>query len=101
MRITREIELGGETVTVKELTVGEIRQWLAGLRARPESADLVDVALLADIHLDDLLLASDLDKDGLDRLTQSELRELLATVREVNPDFFGLRARLLAASSTV
>lgn len=94
MRITKELALGEQVVTVKELTLSEIRGWLAE-GERSGERDVVDALLLDDCPLDDLLRFCSATPDELDRLTQSELRELVAEVKELNPDFFGLRSKLL------
>ena len=35
MRVIREIEVGGRKVQVRELTVGEIREWISSLADLP------------------------------------------------------------------
>jgi len=91
MRITREIEVAGRRVQVKELTVGEIRAWLRDLRT---DGDGVDWALFEEVSLFDLYRMTDLTPDIAETLSPSELREILAAAKEINADFFGLRGRL-------
>lgn len=95
MRIVREVVLGERRVSVRELTVGEIRAWLKSL-ATLADGDAVDAALFSEITLFDLTRLSDLSADEIDRLTPSELRQVIDAAKEVNADFFGMRARLLA-----
>lgn len=98
----------GRRVEVRELTIGEIRSWLAELteqlersfddEAVNEPVDLVGEHLLDDMTLDDLVRMTDLDHDGINELSQSALDQVAATARELNPRFFGMRRRLLERS---
>ncbi|WP_322521150.1 hypothetical protein SR882_10270 [Guyparkeria halophila] len=101
----------GRRVEVKELTIAEIRSWLAELTERlersfdeeaaSEPVDLVDEHLLEDMTLDDLVRMTSLDHDGINELSQSAIDQIAATARELNPHFFGMRRRLLARSGEV
>lgn len=98
-------EVGGREVAILELTVGEIRQWLAeGWLADIESmVDPVDAALFADFTIPDLLRLTDLKRADIDAARPAELAELWARVKEVNADFFQMRELRLekaAASAT-
>lgn len=97
MRVTETVTLSdGGAVTVRELTVGEVRAWLAGLATAAEkSIDLVDTGLF-EIPLDELTLFVVGDLPAADALTQSEVRLLIDAAKRLNPDFFGLRTRLWA-----
>lgn len=98
-------------VTVRELTVAEIRTRLAGEVAASTPAPLaVDVMLWGEdptaptVLPQDIFDFSDLTPEASERLTVSQRREVVALVKQVNADFFGLRdgwgdivARLQAA----
>jgi len=90
-RIIREVTIGGVPVVVKELKVREIRAWLAD---KANLGDVVDVQLFEDLSLSDLSVLTDLSSDTVEELAPSQIRELIAVVREVNPDFFAMRGRL-------
>lgn len=106
--MTRTVVIGegGEAplaVTVRELTVGEIRAWLKDLQS--ESAeiqsgrmepDLIDVMLLRDVSLQDVRRMSSLTAEQVEGLAPSQLRDVVAAARELNEDFFALRAGLLS-----
>ncbi len=95
-RLTKEIEIyEGRTVTVQELTVGEIRAWLARVEAGEETPDLVDNLLHEDLALWELATMVDLAPEALDQLALSALEQLVSTARELNPQFFRLREILL------
>ena len=96
MRLTETIETGAGPVTVKELTVGEVRQWLASLTVQPagQSADVVDSLLFSRMALNDLnlVLVGQVDYDGL---TQAEVRQIIDAAERLNPDFFHLRQTVI------
>lgn len=95
-RLTKEIEVyEGRTVTVRELTVGEIRAWLARMETGEETPDLVGDLLHEDLALWELSTMVDLEPDALDQLALSTLAQLVSTARELNPQFFRLRETLL------
>lgn len=100
MRRERHIEVGGHALTVRELTVAEIRAWLADaesqlLRDADGTPDVVGLWLLDECSFGDLLRMSTVTRDQLGDFTPAEIRELVAVCRELNPDFFTLRARLM------
>lgn len=100
MRITEAVPTATGEILVRELTVGEIRAWLAALSSKTQG-DVVDVAgelLCADMSVSDLGLFVDGDWNA-DGLFQSELRAVIDAAKRVNPDFFGLRERLLMAGT--
>lgn len=92
MRALRELEVGGRTIQVKELTVGEIRAWLASLGSG--TADAVDLALFEEMSVGELALMTGLSRQDIEAMTPSELAELMAVAQELNTRFFGMRARL-------
>ncbi len=94
MRIMREIEVGKRKVAVRELTVGEIRQWLKESGA--VSGDVVDVTLFEDFSLPDLTWMTTLTAESISDMTPSELRKVRAVCEEVNVDFFAMRSRSVA-----
>ena len=83
----------GREVVIRELTVGEIRQWLTeGWLADIESmADAVDAALFGDFTLPDLLRLTDLTRNEIDGATPADLAAIWARAKAVNADFFQMR----------
>ena len=103
MRADQIIDIDGHAVTIRELTVGDIRVWLKRIEppATGEVGEVVDIlgeVLIEGESLDDLMRMTSLTQADIDALSPSELRGLLArvmpVVREVNADFFAMRARL-------
>lgn len=99
MKRTKEVELDGRTVTVRELTVAEVRLWLKDLDQLREGAiDLVTEGIMADASLGDVARMTDLTPEALDDLTPSQIEVVITVCREINPHFFRLRDRLLEAA---
>lgn len=97
MRLTETIQ----GVVVQEATVGEIRQWLAGLGTAPAGAlTLIDVQPFgaAQLSLVDLRMFVG-GGEPLDNLTPSELADVVDVAVRINPVFFGLRALLWQAGA--
>ncbi len=93
MRVIREIDLDGRAAQVRELTVGEIRQWLA---SKTEAGDVVDSLLFEEVALSDLAFLTDLDAAAVDALTPSDVARLVAVAKEINAAFFAMRERTVA-----
>lgn len=93
MRVIREIEVGGRKVLVKELTVGEIRAWLAG---KAEGGDLVDSMLFEEVALSDVSVFTDLAAEAVDAMTPTEVAQVVDVAREVNGRFFAMREKVVA-----
>lgn len=95
MRLTEVIETSAGPVNVRELTVGEVRAWLAGLELQAaKPVDVVDDALFEGFSLADLPLFTESVYD-VDSLSQSDIRNIHEAAKRINPDFFALRGKLL------
>lgn len=93
-RIIREIKVGNRVVLVRELTVDELRAWMAGHQIE---ADLVDTLFEdVDLSLADFPAFSDLTADEVGGLAPSQLEPVAALIREVNQRFFVTWQRRLA-----
>lgn len=102
MRRTREIETEAGDVTVKEMTVAEIRAWLRDIEKDGSALteDAVGAALLEEVSFNELQRMID-GSVLLDSLSQSDLCEILSAAKELNPYFFGMRGRLIGAGEQV
>lgn len=94
MRVTREINVAGRVIVVRELTVGEIRAWLK--EAGAVSGDVVDATLFEDFSLPDLSMMTTLVPEAINAMTPGELRQVRKAAEEVNADFFAMRSRVVA-----
>jgi len=97
MPATLPIQIGERTVTVRELTVREVRDWAVQVDTGLLALDGVGELMLPDCSLADLQRMSDADADLLDGLTPSELEPIAEAARKLNPHFFRLRAALAGA----
>ena len=109
--VTREVKLDDEcTVTVKELTVAEIRAWLS--EVKPESEEpkfdlITDLLSFDGIGMDELYKFTDLTKEQIEALPLSAMQKVASVIKEVNGVFFNqyvpalnkLQERLASARS--
>ena len=95
MRQMTEVEVGERRITVRELSVGDVRVWLKELEAVPEKIDLVGEGLIDGVSLADIARMTDLKVSDMDALAPSEIAALGVACRQVNVDFFGFRDRLV------
>lgn len=84
------------TVTVKELTVADVRAWLRSL-ADLQGFDAVDAALFQEegASIDDLLRMTDIDRTELDQLPPADVVKIIEKCKKVNPHFFRFRAAMV------
>lgn len=94
MRLTRTIEMADAfLVTVKELTVGEVRNWLLDVETGRGEEPLHALAL-EECSLADLARMGDIEVSALEDYTPSELAPLGEAAKALNPHFFRVRAAL-------
>lgn len=86
---SKVIVVGGTEVIVRELTVAGVRNLV--LAEKDES--LVDSTLFEDARLSDLQVFTNLTADDISELKPSQLRLVLDSCKEMNPDFFMWQAR--------
>lgn len=92
---SKELQLGAVAVTVRELTVLQVRSWLADTIAPKEQLDVVDQVLFSECSLSDLQRMTSLTLEQINQLRPSELRQVIALCKELNPDFFAFMGRLV------
>jgi hypothetical protein len=102
MRKEDKININGKVTTVKEMTVGDVRHWMMDMIAREKSKDeqssidlVIDQGFLQEIGLSDIIRMTDITRCQLDHFAPSELMVVVEKCKELNPDFFGLRKKLL------
>lgn len=91
---------GQRTVTVRELTVREVRAWLTEMAAQIQRDPLHALAF-DEIGLDELARMTDWSADDLEMFAPSQLAEVLRVAKRINPDFFRIRGALIEAASRV
>src|SRR5512139_3062192 len=92
--LTKTITINGVEITIREVSVAEIRAWMKGLES--EETDPMDVLLNKDVHMAAVRLVTGLTAEQLDEMTPSERRLLATKCAEVNGDFFDAVKTLLA-----
>lgn len=101
----RNIEVAGRTVTIREVTLKAYRAWLKDVIAQSRQEEIplysVDRDLFEDFALTDLSRFTDLTVDQLDEMRPSDLRKVIAAIKEVNPDFFEMRGRMRNTANQV
>lgn len=98
MPATAIAKVGEREVTVRELTVKEVRNWVAEIEAGAV-ADPLRRLLFDDCSLDDILrMVVDPDAEFLEGFGESDLAELHAKAKAINPYFFRVREALISVS---
>lgn len=83
------VVIDGREIVVRELCVADVRKLL-----KPLDGDLLDAALFEDVRLGDLPLFTNMTSVDVEQMQPSSLRVLVQECKKVNPDFFGMLARL-------
>lgn len=94
MQVERQETVCGLDIIFRELTVAEIREWMAGGAVEGAPQDVVGTLLFDDFDLADITLLTNLSTDQLDGLAPSEVDEVFARCRAYNARFFVMRDRL-------
>ncbi|CAM5321503.1 hypothetical protein [Thauera mechernichensis] len=89
------------TITVRELSVRQIRDWYQSLVAGELFGDWVQETALEDIGLIDLAYMTDAAPGDLEDLTHAQLLELATAARSINPGIFRLRAQIRACAKEI
>lgn len=97
MSATARVICGGSEITVRELTVIEVRDWLKGIEAGTTAIDPAGDALFADVSLADIALMSDAPAEWLAQFGPSVIEPLAELCKKMNPHFFRLRTVVQAA----
>lgn len=97
MIATLQVQAGEATVTVRELTVGEVRAWAVEREAVTET-DAVGELVAPDCSLDDIGRMSDATPEMLESLTAAQLGAVVEACKKLNPHFFRIRAALTGAA---
>lgn len=101
MSATKQVDLYGRVVTVRELTVGDVRDWLATIESGKQEIDVVGEFLFEDCTVDDLVRMSDMPREAFDALTPSQISPIREAARDLNPSFFRARAAVAAAQASI
>lgn len=98
--LTKTVTIGDKDVTVRELSVQEVRNLIRRVeQGEPTAMDLqladaLGDFLFPDVRVRDMLEMTNATADDLEAMFPSELRELGDACKEVNSHFFEMVARL-------
>lgn len=99
MIASKKIAHEGKEITVRELTVGEIRAWLAEAeQAEAAGLDVVGALLFDDMALGDLARMTDITVEDMDALPLSVINQIKGAAKALNADFFALRGKIVGAA---
>ena len=101
MPATIQVQLGERTVTVRELTVREVRDWLTSLEKGVAPVDAGGEFVWDDCSLQDLVRMSDAPLEFFDDFARSDLEPIREAARSLNSHFFGTRAAVAAAQAAM
>lgn len=93
MPATRPVTVGATVGIVHELLVSEVRDWLVEIENGPAD-DPVHALAFEECSLRDLAYMSSFSVLELEKKAPSDMTELLAACKELNPHFFRVRAAL-------
>lgn len=100
MAATAEITLGEHTVTVRELSVAEVRNWVVEAESGAE-VDPLRTLVFEDCSLDDLARMCDLPAEAMEAFGPLELAPLRDKCKRLNPHFFRVREALINVSRSI
>lgn len=96
--MSKHVDLDGLIISVREMTVGEVRAWQQFAETEHE-VDALSHMLMDGLRIPDLMWMSDLTQAQVERLRPSDIRKVEAVARELNPDFFTMLARICPVAS--
>lgn len=92
-----QINVGGRLVTIRELTVRQIRDYIGAEEHKfmetGWSLDPVTDLMLEDMSLRDLTQMTDMSVDDFDDMTSDQLDQIVSACKEKNKNFFTLTGR--------
>lgn len=98
MALSHAVPAGALTVTVRELTVREVRDWAQSVADGLIEVDPIAFLALEGASLQDLEFMTDKTVADLEVLAPSDLSEVLSVCRKLNPHFFRLRGGMTGAA---
>lgn len=95
-----KVTIDTKEVVVKELTVAEIRSWLAEMSAMSEM-DAISASLIEGVDFGLLGVMTDIAKPEIENMTPSQLQQVADACKERNRHFFTLWARIIDRANGV
>lgn len=101
MSATKQVDVDGRAVTVRELTVGEVRDWVTEIESGGKTIDVAGEFVFEDCSVDDLVRMSDMPREAFDDMAPSQIEPIREAARALNPGFFRVRAAVAAAQASI
>ncbi len=101
MGLKHTVTVGTLAVTVRELTVREVRDWAALAEQGLVPFDAIRHLALDECSIDDIILMSDATPEAMDALAPSEFGPLVEACRKLNPHFFRVRLAMAGAAAVM
>lgn len=100
MRDSKQVELAGKEITVKELTVDEVSRVMKELETGTYSGHILDALVDRDFPANALFMALGVEEKDFDlNIPPSQLTELYDAVIEINPSCAAMMVRLREAGT--
>ena len=93
MPLSHAFQLGALSITVRELTVREVRDWALSVEQGLIEVDPLAFMALEDVSLQEVAVMVNVTAEALEALAPSELTVLTAMCRKLNPHFFSPAGR--------
>ncbi len=98
MPLKHTVNVGTLAVTVRELTVREVRDWATLAEQGLIEVDPIQHLALDECSIADIVMMSSATAEELDGLAPSEFGPLLEACRKLNPHFFRVRTAMAGAA---
>ena len=103
MRKEDTLCFGDKSISIKEMTVAEVRHWMMDILEVANTNEPEDkISFLLDkgfmeneISLSEIKRMTDASMSKLEQFTATELRTIISKCKDLNPDFFALRSRVI------
>ncbi len=89
----------GSDVTIKELTVGELRECLKTLSTQPETFDLLGEFAHPDLTIREIAMFTDMTDKQIDGLTATDLQNVVMSILKKNVHWVDTRKKIIEAAA--
>jgi hypothetical protein len=100
MAASEQIDLAGRTVTIWELSVAEVRNWVVETEAGAQ-VDPIRALIFDDCSLDDMARMCDMTAVDMEQFGPLELAPIRDKCKAFNPHFFKVREALVGVSRAI
>ena len=92
----------GREISVRELTVSEIKSWFTELGANSNGpTDAISEVLFEDISLREIAMLTDLSPTQIDSFKPSALHHVVNAIFATNPHWLSCRRRIMSAAERI